>query len=785
MKLGHKLMTYTMRIIAIGASCVAMLLTTTLGCASPLKSDDPATRVRAVAELSDDKELFLIAMNVGVYIGQKSGSYYNTFLTEEHYLDDVRVAAVNRLSGIDWILKCATWQDGCVYVDSGMEQGRLEYKGENYYTHDSHIRLKQKVHPGNAVREAAKKRLAQPSEFSRLPSFFVRFNEGERSYGRNAPSVRTSLFPVGNRSSVGSEEDAFIDYYGSIKKTNPLNSALREIVAAQNDQRGIREFLISTRGVGAAIFPDAIAAAVDKLDASDQPSLGALFRRLFVAEKQNCSMPKDIAVRVYAHITDPDAEIVAAALKYSDANDFMKILSKVKCQEVFEKVFCDKELPQCVVQSDRTELYCPCDVIKLDVKLEAMRRLMTLVKDEAVLSRIALKSPLFNARYVAVEKMTSDRLLASVAFDRLNGCPYDTSVSGYDLISNRIDWMNNNERQSAIKIRKLAISRIKDIEILRKLRKEDTQADIKKSTSERLVAMGHSDAEEIIAAMKYNRDLFSMLDEVSGEDDLKKIAANAKLRGVRLIATSRLDDVSGKEIVDNEVRQIKTDCPDGRINIGGFYLGLNIEDAYAMMLSLYGDVKPSLYLDGDTLCIADGSGRDLAWASADSREIHWLTLTPHIVRKIVGFKTGTFDDLKRAVEVKLGITFRSGMVSKGEVSQRVADYETVEGETLRYFVCRPEYGEDFRRMVRKAINQHTIDYTPLQGGLGAVFANAFEDAMQGDENAKNARSPRFAPQGSLQLQFSRNAAKGNQGSCSGGNLDPMEGVINQLENLSF
>ena len=496
-------------------------------------------------------------------------------------------------------------------------------------------------------------------------------------------------------------------------------------------------------------------------------------------------MPEDFALRVYDHIVDPDAEIVAAALKYSNAKAFMKILSKVKCQEAFETVFCDKELPQRVKKSDRTELYCPCDVIKSDVKRDVMRDLMAPVKSEAVLSRIALTSLLFNARYITVEKMASDRWLASVAFDRLNDCPYDTSVSGYDLISNRIDWMNNNERQSALKIRKLAISRIKGIGVLRKLREEDKDADIKKTTSERLVALGHSDAEAIIAALRYNRDLFSMLDEVSGEGDLKKIAASAKLRGIRLIAANRLKEGAAKEIVDKEVRQMKPNCPDGRINIGGFFLGLNIEDAYALLLSRYGDIKPTLYLDDDTLCIADGSGRDLAWANADSREIHWLTLTPRIVMKIVNFKTGTFDDLKRAVESKLEISFRSDMVSKGEVRQRIADYETVEGETLRYFVGRPEGGEDFRRTVRKAINQHTIDCTPLQGGFGAVFADAFEDAMQGEENAKNARSPRFAPQGSLQLQFTRNAVNGNQGSIMDGNLDSMKGVINQLQNLSF
>ena len=383
-----------------------------------------------------------------------------------------------------------------------------------------------------------------------------------------------------------------------------------EIVAAQNDQHCIREFLVATRSFGTAMFPDAIAAAIDKLDDSDQASLVSLFKRLFTAEKQNYSMPRDFALRVYDHIADPDEEIVGAALKYSDANDFMKILSKVRRQDAFAKVFCDEELPRRVDKSDRTELYCPLDVIRSDVKLDTMRDLMAPVKDEAVLSRIALSSPLFNARYVAVEKMTSDCRLASVAVDRLNDCPYDTSASGYDLVSNRIDWMDNNERQSAMTIRKLAISRINGVEILRKLRCEDKDAKIKKAASERLVALGHSDAEEIIAATKYNRNLFSMLDEVAKEDDLKKIAANAKLRGVRLIAASRLKGGLAQEIVDKEAHQIGGECPVGHINIGGFYLGLNIEDAYALILSRYGDVKPTLYLDGGTLCIADGSGRE-------------------------------------------------------------------------------------------------------------------------------------------------------------------------------
>ena len=440
----------------------------------------------------------------------------------------------------------------------------------------------------------------------------------------------------------------------------------------------------------------------------------------------------------------------------------MKILSKVKHQKVFETVFCDGELPWRVKKDDRQELYCPYDVRRYDVKLDALRPLMAPVTDDAVLSRIALGSPLFNARHVAVAKMSSDRWLASVASASLKDCPYDTSASNYrPFCEDRMDWRERQERQSAMKIRRLAISRLKDIETLRKLRLEDKDAVIKKAVSKRLVALGHSDAGEIIAAVEYDRNLFSMLDEISGEGDLENIAANAKLRGVRLIAASRLKGAAAQEIAKNEARQIHSDCPEGRINIGGFYLGLNIEDAYALILARYGDVKPTLYLDGKALCIAGGDGRDLAWARADSRKIHWLTLSPQIIRKIVGFKTGTFDDLQHAVASKLGVEFKYGTMSKGEVSQRVAEYETVDGETLRYFAGKLEKGEDFLRTVRKAVNQQTIDFASQQEGVGAALANVVEDALQGDENAKNARSPRFAPQGSIQLQFTRNAVKGN------------------------
>ena len=90
----------------------------------------------------------------------------------------------------------------------------------------------------------------------------------------------------------------------------------------------------------------------------------------------------------------------------------------------------------------------------------------------------------------------------------------------------------------------------------------------------------------------------------------------------------------------------------------------------------------------------------------------------------------------------------------------------------------------------------------MNGGLGAVFANAFEAAMQSEENARDARSPRFAPQGSIQLQWTKNAIKGDWSSTGGSSNvgievlhqtlpeleslgSQLEGALNQLNSLSL
>jgi len=308
-----------------------------------------------------------------------------------------------------------------------------------------------------------------------------------------------------------------------------------------------------------------------------------------------------------------------------------------------------------------------------------------------------------------------------------------------------------------------------------------------------------AETDQIVAASEYDKALFSALNEVKDSVANTAIAERAKLKGVRLLAASRLSSDESERIAKKELGAYAPIIADEKLTIGEFQLGMSIEDAYAVLLAKYSSVKPHLYLDDSVLCIADGNGQDLVWANVKSREVHRLTLTPPIVRRIVGFKTGSFADLKRSVETKLGVSFTTDVISKGEVSQQIGTIDTVDGETLRYFIGEMESGEEFSRTVRKTINLNVPSYNQGNLGVGAIIANAFEDAMQKDENAHNAKSPRFAPRGSLQLQRTENAVQGDWNSPGGSRRNglrtsaadlqslssELEGALNQLNSLSL
>ena len=322
------------RIICVLAGVVALLLLS--GCTSPLKSDDPATRVKAVAELSDDKEIFFVAMNVGVHIGMREGSYYNAFLTEENYADDVRVAAAKRLKNIDYLLCCAAWQDGDLYADSGLDQGRLEFKGENYYVHDSDSRLLVKVRPGESVRSAAIERLKEPDIFRQVGKSLVAA-EGQEP-------IRKRLFPSGRRWTGSGwsdgKETSFVDYYGRIKPNNPLEVVVRRVVADGVPDSEILDFLIET-SASVSLILNAYDVALRKLNGANSDAAKELFTRLFLGGDRNSQAKqdygkavienpkKDWAWLVYRYISNPSTEIIKTALHYSDETSRTKILTRI------------------------------------------------------------------------------------------------------------------------------------------------------------------------------------------------------------------------------------------------------------------------------------------------------------------------------------------------------------------------------------------------------------------------------------------------------------------------
>lgn len=297
---------------------VAMVL---VGCTSPLKSDDPLTRLGAVERVSSEDELFLIAMNLGLRVGGHSGSYRDAALYSEHYSEDVRVAAVNRITDPIRLLKCASWSDGDIYCDPAVMSGAFVYDGESYLVHDAEQRLKEKVMPGDAVRVAAEKRIGEGNVFAKIPAALEKFNLDDDAYSSKGKvmDIRAGLFPGKPRYSVGGEENAFVDYYASVKKDNPLDVVLSRIVRVQKDQSALCAFVIASRKNGAEVYPNAVVTAIGALDGSNQPEIVNAFEKLYLTDEKNGrAVPVLWGWKLLAAIKDPsdDCAIAMARMGY-------------------------------------------------------------------------------------------------------------------------------------------------------------------------------------------------------------------------------------------------------------------------------------------------------------------------------------------------------------------------------------------------------------------------------------------------------------------------------------
>lgn len=756
------------------------------GCVS-LYSDDPEMRKQAMSQISDEDRLFLIAMNLDTHLCE----YGTLIMTKGNYYEDVRVAAVKKLSNPIYLLKCAAWLDGELLGDP-KRYDEFRYNGEEYKLEGNYLQYL-KVNGGEAVRQAAIERLVEPMMFKKVVvsmtqdiSEKTKIAKARNSLTHIGYVAQDMLLPAGNEKV---ENGAFyVDWGRGINPNNPLNLVLTKVLEKQN-ATDIQRFLIETCDWVPAIAPYAYDGALKLAGGLNSDDAKKLYKKMFLSRDEDDSehrkapaveryrgstakgyaevlkMAENWAWEIYRHIENPDAEIVKSALEKSSPQDADKILARVKNPDALVNVYSDEKIVKNMPKDKRKVLRLPYGAEAFDLTHEAAVEMLGKVNDQGALCALANKSKLFSVRVGAIERITDEKVLSKIAHGEIDDCPFDTSLPGCNMLESGIDWNTRSQNESKIRIQKVAIARMKDAANLKDVRTTSESGVIKGAVTERLKVLGLSDVAEVCAYTNFDENLFVMLKGIVANNDLLEVSKKAKLKGVRLLAASKLKGNTLMEVAKRELAGVKSRAEKGKFDLDGLYLGVDIQDAFAILVARYPEANPYLYVDDKVLCIAGEDGKDIAWAMLKSGQVHWMTLPPSVVKKMVNFKSGSFDDLERAVSQRFGVNFGTDLLRKGNVSQCVGTIDTVDGETLRYFKSEIGKGEDFARSIRKAVNRHTIETNPLNGGFGAALANAFESAQQADENRKNANAAMFAQQGSLQLQLTKNAEKGVWGAA--------------------
>ena len=253
------------------------------GCISPLRSMDPATRLAAVSQIKDERDLLFIAFNVKV-----TG---DTTWRAEDFADDVREAAVKRLDSISLLLQCAILQDG-----------------EPYQYIDGRNRLRMIVNPGDTVRNAAKVRLSEPSCFSRLCQFLKRQDDALTAKAFQDPFYAS-------RQSVSNSQDEILS---GIISSGKLDAVLADIIAAKSDQSQLCAFVVAAKGKEIAYHCiGAVNLAFDRIDGSDQASCRNMFNEL-VQGAQNSTRRIMLAWNAFGKLEKPTVDQcrLVAALGY-------------------------------------------------------------------------------------------------------------------------------------------------------------------------------------------------------------------------------------------------------------------------------------------------------------------------------------------------------------------------------------------------------------------------------------------------------------------------------------
>lgn len=409
------------------------------GCVS-LYSDDPEMRKQAMSQITDEDRLFLIAMDLDAHLDYESNR--TLIMTKGNYYEDVRVAAVKKLSNPLYLLKCAAWSDG-EPIGNPKRSDELRYNGKDYKLNGEY-RQCLKVNGGESVRQAAIGRLVEPMAFKKIAASLTQnicAKTKDAMERRLLTDMNTGyiaqrmLLPAGNEKV---EDGAFYVNWGrNINPNNPLDQVLTKVLEKQNTA-DVQQFLIETYDWVPAIAPYAYDKALKLAGGLNSDEAEKLYKKMFLSRDENdrsCARVKAPAVErmyssstakgyaevlkmsknwvweIYRHIENPDAEIVKSALEKSIPQDTDKILARVINQDALVSVYSDETIVK-RVPKDKTKTLSGAygtETIDLlnDVAVEMLKR----VNDQNALTALAHGAKLFSIRAASIARVENENEL--------------------------------------------------------------------------------------------------------------------------------------------------------------------------------------------------------------------------------------------------------------------------------------------------------------------------------------------------------------------------------------
>ncbi len=430
-----------------------------------------------------------------------------------------------------------------------------------------------------------------------------------------------------------------------------------------------------------------------------------------------------------------DGETLVELVKKVDAKDEKAIFSRLvalKAQKSLAKLFTEYDATRFFEEKDRDSQ---------DITQAKAAELIALFSNKAVIASLATRARSFQIRSCAIDKLEDQTVLKKIAEDADMGA-----------------------------LQKQAIKKLTDAGALKGLRQTVKNDEIKKCVSARMAELGISSVNDIVAAKKYSKYLLEMVDEISDTKDLQKIVGAASLRGVKILAAAKLGEEKAIAEAKKQMAAIKDKPTSGQFVIDGFYLGMPIEDAFAILWVKHHEVKPSLYVDEERdtfLNISMGSKYpcDFAWAKISDMAVCRLTFTPDLVGKIIGFKGGSFTDMESAVENHLGVTFGDDILESRLqwsllgveqincriASQKICSIASVGDETLRFFAGDREVDRNLQRNVMQSSRRN---------GWDSSISNALKSLGEYVDDSLKDVDIIFAHRGSIRICKTNDAPKG-------------------------